>query len=122
MIPRSEIIPSDMYNSYVAIIKENDFREAMRKNTKQFRKTLENIPRKKFDFAYAEGKWTIRQMLQHIIDAERVFAYRALRLSRKYGIQPPLERTPRRVQGRPGIHRIPFRIPDGRSAAFRRHR
>src|SRR5580692_10296566 len=82
MIPRSAIIPSDVYQSYIDNIKDNDFREAIRKNTRQFRKLLERIPRKKYDFAYAEGKWTIRQLLQHIIDAERVFAYRALRLSR----------------------------------------
>jgi hypothetical protein len=82
MIPRSEIIPASFYQSYVDNIKDNDFREAIRKNTRQFRKLLEKIPRGKYDFAYAEGKWTIRQMLQHIIDAERVFAYRALRLSR----------------------------------------
>jgi hypothetical protein len=83
MIPRTEIIPNDMYDGYIALVKENDFREAIRKNTKQFRKVTENIPRKKFDYAYAEGKWTIRQLLQHVIDSERVFAYRALRLSRK---------------------------------------
>ncbi len=82
MIPRSEIIPADIYQSYVDLITDNDFREAIRKNTKQFRKLLERIPRKKIDYAYAEGKWTIRQTLQHVIDAERVFAYRALRLSR----------------------------------------
>ena len=82
MIPRSAIIPSDVYQSYIDNIKDNDFREAIRKNTRQFRKLLERIPRKQYDFAYAEGKWTIRQMLQHIIDTERVFAYRALRLSR----------------------------------------
>jgi len=82
MIPRSEIIPADFYQSYIDLIKDNDFCEAIRKNTKQFRRLLESIPRKKYDYSYAEGKWTIRQMLQHIIDAERVFAYRALRLSR----------------------------------------
>ena len=82
MIPRSEIIPADFYQSYIDLIKDNDFREAIRKNTKQFRKLISGIPRKKYDHAYAEGKWTIRQMLQHIIDAERVYAYRALRLSR----------------------------------------
>ena len=82
MIPRTEIIPADAYQGYIDLIKDNDFCEAIRKNTKQFRRLLEKIPRKKFDYAYAEGKWTIRQMLQHIIDAERVFAYRALRLSR----------------------------------------
>lgn len=83
MIPRNEVIPAEFYQGYISMVKDNDFREAIRKNTKQFRRLLENIPRKKIDHAYAEGKWTIRQMLQHIIDAERVFAYRALRLSRK---------------------------------------
>ena len=82
MIPRSEIIPADFYQSYIDLIKDNDLCEAIRKNTKQFRRLMESIPRKKYDYSYAEGKWTIRQMLQHIIDAERVFAYRALRLSR----------------------------------------
>ena len=83
MIPRTEIIGDDAYNGYIALIKENDFREAIKKNTKQFRKLIEAVPRKKYDHAYAEGKWTIRQMLQHIIDAERVFTFRAVHLSRK---------------------------------------
>src|ERR1700743_2292695 len=82
MIPKTEIIRAEFYNSYIDQIKENDFREALRKNTRQFRKLLESIPRKKYDHAYAEGKWTIRHVVQHIIGAERVFAYRALRLSR----------------------------------------
>jgi hypothetical protein len=36
----------------------------------------------KFDFRYAEGKWTIKDIIQHLIDAERVFSYRAMRISR----------------------------------------
>src|SRR5690606_5962117 len=34
------------------------------------------------DYAYAENKWTIKEVLQHIIDCERIFAYRAFRFSR----------------------------------------
>jgi uncharacterized damage-inducible protein DinB len=83
MIPKSEIIRHEFYNGYIDLIKEEDFREAIRKNTKQFLKRTTSIPRKKYDFAYAEGKWTTREMLQHIIDAERVFTYRALTFSRK---------------------------------------
>ncbi|MBS1605939.1 MAG: DinB family protein [Bacteroidetes bacterium] len=83
MIPKSALIPAEFYQGYIDLIKEEDFREAIRKNTKQFRKLTEGISRKKFDYAYADGKWTIREMLQHIIDAERVFSYRALTFSRK---------------------------------------
>lgn len=82
MIPKSEIITADSYQGYIDLVKEDNIREAIARNTKQFRKALDSIPRKKHDFAYAEGKWTIREMLQHIIDCERVFAYRALRFSR----------------------------------------
>ncbi len=41
-----------------------------------------SIQSDKFDFRYAEGKWTIRELLLHLIDAERVFNYRALRFAR----------------------------------------
>jgi hypothetical protein len=82
MIPRSEIISADSYQSYIDLVKEDTIGAAIAWNTKQFRKVLDSIPRKKHDFAYAEGKWTIREMLQHIIDSEMVFAYRALRFSR----------------------------------------
>jgi hypothetical protein len=36
----------------------------------------------KADYAYAEGKWTIKELLGHIIDTERIMAYRLLRISR----------------------------------------
>lgn len=45
-------------------------------------KFVQNIPMDKFDYRYAEGKWTIKDILQHIIDTERIFAYRALRIAR----------------------------------------
>lgn len=34
------------------------------------------------NYAYADGKWTLNEVLRHIIDCERIFAYRALRFSR----------------------------------------
>lgn len=48
----------------------------------KFIKFVQNIPLDKFDYRYAEGKWTIKEIIQHIIDTERIFAYRALRISR----------------------------------------
>jgi hypothetical protein len=44
---------------------------------------FESISEELSERKYAEGKWTIKEVLQHIIDAERVFAYRALCFARK---------------------------------------
>lgn len=44
---------------------------------------LNCLPKEKENYAYADGKWTIKELLQHIIDTERIFAYRALRIARK---------------------------------------
>ena len=47
-----------------------------------FIRFVQNIPMDKFDYRYADGKWTIKDIIQHIIDAERILSYRALRISR----------------------------------------
>jgi hypothetical protein len=46
------------------------------------------IPDSKYNYAYAKNKWTINQIMLHIIDTERIFAYRALRIAR--GDKTPL--------------------------------
>ena len=44
---------------------------------------FKSIPKEKHNYAYAEGKWTIKEVLQHIIDTERVFMYRCLCIARQ---------------------------------------
>lgn len=41
------------------------------------------IPKDKLDFRYEPGKWSIKEILQHLIDTERIFMYRCLRIARK---------------------------------------
>ena len=43
---------------------------------------LADIPEKKYDYAYADGKWTVKQVISHLIDTERVMTYRAMRIAR----------------------------------------
>jgi hypothetical protein len=83
MISKKDVQVPAFYDTYINAVKENDLAAALKKSLKQFLKTVKNIPSKKIDYAYAEGKWTVREMLQHMIDAERVFAYRALWFARK---------------------------------------
>ena len=46
MIPKSDIITADSYQGYIDLVKEDNIREAIARNTKQFRKALDSIPRK----------------------------------------------------------------------------
>ena len=48
----------------------------------KFEDILLNVPTDKHSFAYAEDKWTLKELIQHIIDTERIFCYRALCFSR----------------------------------------
>ncbi len=70
------------YHKYIAMALGNSVSEVVHNHAFDLQEFYNNLPDEKADFAYAENKWTIKQVLQHLTDAERVFAYRALRISR----------------------------------------
>lgn len=70
------------YNRYVSLI-DGDVLDLLEQQAGTFTAYIRNIPEDKADYAYAEGKWTVRQALGHIIDTERIMAYRALRIARQ---------------------------------------
>jgi len=82
MLTKKNIIAAGPFLNYINKAEDKEVLKAITANTKAFKKLLKRIPSKKRNYAYAEGKWTIKQSLQHIIDAERVFSYRALRAAR----------------------------------------
>lgn len=71
------------YDTYISKVPEEDLIPAFRKHTAAMLAFLKKVPVVRRTFAYAPDKWTVKQVLQHIIDAERVFAYRALNFARK---------------------------------------
>jgi uncharacterized damage-inducible protein DinB len=56
--------------------------DALRQAARMVQQTVPYIPEEKGEHRYAEGKWSVKEVLNHMMDAERVFAYRALRFAR----------------------------------------
>lgn len=71
------------FKKYIDLVSGDEIQEAFKTQQTQLATMLNAIPDSKADYAYAEGKWTVKQLLQHVIDAERIFAYRALWITRK---------------------------------------
>ncbi|KMQ71577.1 hypothetical protein SDC9_158625 [bioreactor metagenome] len=68
---------------YVELIPSENWLESMRISGEKTLELFRGLSEEKSNFAYAEGKWTLKELLQHLIDAERIFAYRALTFARK---------------------------------------
>jgi hypothetical protein len=72
----------NFYLGYIDAATGNSVKELLQLHPETIKKSILAIPNEQADHSYAPGKWTIKQMLQHMIDTERVFSYRALRISR----------------------------------------
>ena len=59
-----------------------DLKDGLQSSFNQTLSFFDMIPESKLEYVYAEDKWTIKEIIQHLIDAERVFAYRAMRFAR----------------------------------------
>jgi uncharacterized damage-inducible protein DinB len=83
MIPRpdaSEYLP--YYGKYIERVPDGDLLQTMRAQVDDTLALLRGLDESRGGHRYAPGKWSIREVMAHVIDAERIFAYRALRISR----------------------------------------
>jgi hypothetical protein len=71
------------FYNYVKLVGEGNIRDLLQEQSQKTIAFFNSIGREKWLYRYAEGKWTPKEVLQHITDAERVFAYRALAFARK---------------------------------------
>lgn len=70
------------YRAYIDVLGDVELSDILQRQLVHFPEFIKSVPDDKLLFAYGPDKWTIAQVLVHIIDSERVFQYRALRFSR----------------------------------------
>ena len=73
---------ADYYEGYVDQVSESEIIQVLRSELDDLDVLLGRVPPEKETYAYADGKWTIREVVGHLIDGERVFGYRALCIAR----------------------------------------
>ncbi|WP_378188175.1 DinB family protein [Aquimarina sp. W85] len=80
---------SSYYSNYIQKAKHEDIVLGLQHSKEEFVSFVTNLPDDKWLFSYADGKWTLVEVLQHLIDTERVFSYRALCFARNDGNSLP---------------------------------
>ncbi len=70
------------FSGYIALVPEGDIVDLLRKQFEKTSSWLSTIPAAKGDYAYAPEKWTVKEVVGHLADSERIFSYRALRIAR----------------------------------------
>ena len=81
-----DLLPNEYaayYNNYLQLVSDEwTLAEELEVSVHNFIRFVQDIPMDKYNYRYAEGKWTIKDIIQHLIDTERIFSYRALRFAR----------------------------------------
>lgn len=78
--PAAESAP--FFDAYVSKVNASDAFAVLDEAAQQTPAFLESIPADRWDYRYAPGKWSLKESLIHMLDTERIFSYRALRIAR----------------------------------------
>jgi uncharacterized damage-inducible protein DinB len=70
------------YGAYIGLVPDGDVLATLRAQHDETQSLLRGIAEARGDHRYAEGKWSIREAIGHMIDTERVFSYRAMSFAR----------------------------------------
>jgi hypothetical protein len=80
-LPDLDTVPG-FYHNYIRQITEEDLSLVIAQHLQPLSGLLQGISEEDWNYAYAPGKWTLKELVQHIIDGERIFSYRALCIAR----------------------------------------
>ena len=72
----------EYYSRYIDLVPDGDIVETLDRQLEETRALLASVPTDREEYRYTEGKWSIREVVGHLIDTERVFAFRALWFAR----------------------------------------
>jgi hypothetical protein len=70
------------YGRYVSLVAEDDAIAALERQVDEIRRLVASVPADRETFRYGPDKWSVRQVIGHLVDGERVFGYRAFCISR----------------------------------------
>lgn len=70
------------YAGYVDLVDEDDILSAMEQQSSETQKLLASLDEQRASYRYSDGKWSIKEVIGHVVDAERIFGYRALAVAR----------------------------------------
>lgn len=72
----------EWYRNYAELATEGSISDALNASRKFRKQVLKGLHEEKYTYRYAEGKWSVQEIMLHMIDSERVFLYRALSFAR----------------------------------------
>lgn len=79
--PNLQNVPA-FYHNYIKLVPQQNLTEAFSGYSTDLLNVLQDLSPEKWDYRYAVGKWSIKEMVQHMIDTDRIFGYRALAIAR----------------------------------------
>lgn len=81
MRPKPEHYDS-YFERYIKLVKGNDILKILNDQSRATQEVLNSFSEHKGNYRYADGKWTVKEVVGHLLDTERIFAYRALCIAR----------------------------------------
>ena len=80
---------ADYYTRYVDLVPDGDIVEILGSQMGETLALLQAVSAERETFSYAPGKWTVREVIGHLIDVERMFVFRAMNMTRADGVELP---------------------------------
>lgn len=77
------------YNAYTDLVPDGDVLETLQASLVATRALLDGVPPSRAQHRYAAGKWSLAEVVGHMIDTERVFVHRAFVIARRDPVAPP---------------------------------